>query len=77
MKNQGFASLNQNEWNAFIDKLSGTQDFDVIDDVFAKADNAADEDDDSMGKSAITNRSASFIGEIVKQMKTRSALMKE
>jgi hypothetical protein len=30
-----------------------------------------------MGKSAITNRSASFIGEIVKQMNTRSALMKD
>lgn len=45
--------------------------------MFAKADDAADEDDDSMGKSAITNRSASFIGEIVKQMNTRSALMKD
>lgn len=68
MKNQAFDSLNLNEWFAFIDQISSTNNFEEMEQVFDRAADSEDLEKDLDGPniSQIHNKSVSFVGEMVK-----------
>ena len=65
VKNQAFDSLTLNEWLAFIDELAGKHNFDQMEEVFAAVDDGDDHDDDKSERE-VTQRSVSFVGDMVK-----------
>lgn len=68
VKNQAFDSLNLNEWFAFIDQISSTNNFEEMEQVFDRAADSEDLEKDLDGPniSQIHNKSVSFVGEMVK-----------
>lgn len=78
VKNQAFDSLNLNEWFAFIDQISSTNNFEEMEQVFDRAADSEDLEKDLDGPniSQIQNKSVSFVGEMVKQMNQKAAGLK-
>ena len=62
VKNQAFDSLTLNEWLGFIDELASKHNFDQMGDILG----GDDEDDDAQSDAQITQRSASFVGDMAK-----------
>jgi len=76
VKNEAFDSLNLNEWFSFIDQISSSNNFEEMGEVFELAHDAED-DKSEMDRSAMnTNKSVSFVGEMVKQMNRKAAGLK-
>lgn len=53
-----------NEWLSFIEELASKHNFKQMEEVFDQADDAADNEDPD--KSQMTQRSVSFVGDMVK-----------
>jgi len=65
VKNQAFDSLNLNEWLGFIDELTSKHNFDQMEAVVEAAD-GDDDHDDGNSDAPHTQRSVSFVGDMVK-----------
>lgn len=57
--------MNLNEWLSFIDELASKHNFDEVDKVFEMADFSQIEGEDKSDLD-VTNRSVSFVGDVVK-----------
>jgi len=71
VRNQAYDSLTLNEWFAFIDELSGTHNFEEVEDMFEKAADLEHYDDKS---EVYTTKS--FVGEMVKKMNQKAATLR-